>query len=137
MPAPWTICLVDDTAHWHEVSERSIALFEDFVYEGFDKGHAFLAAMRERSHDAWPDAVLMDFYIGDSRGNDITRAFRAMGGPQIPVIGYSTMASGSEAIVTAGGTAIVRKHNDARGRNPSLITWIGDWWKLLNPSDDG
>ena len=67
----------------------------------------------------------MDYYIAEDRGDRVTAMIRA----QFPklrccIVGYSTAASGSQAIIQAGGNLALRKHSNQQGINPSLLKWL-------------
>ena len=67
----------------------------------------------------------MDFFLVGERGDHVTKELRQAEVRSRPVIvGYSSVASGSAAIVAAGGDLAVRKHADERGINPSLANWL-------------
>lgn len=118
------IALVDDTPAWHEVTAATIARHPAWRYEGFHSGHAALMAWSHRSSEDLPAVVLMDFFLGDSRGDEITRQLRLQLAGWPLVIGHSSVTSGSRAIVQAGGDLVLRKHADGSGINPSLDTWL-------------
>ena len=66
----------------------------------------------------------MDFYLAHERGDRVTEYLMQSFDEQLVIIGYSTATYGSQAIVCCGGYDMVRKHNDARGINPSLLDWL-------------
>jgi DNA-binding NtrC family response regulator len=95
-------------------------------FRGFLSGHAALAA--RQSGEALPEVLLMDFYINGERGDAVTRQWRAGEAPgqRTCIVGHSSMRSGSEAIVAAGGDAIVRKRRSDDGLNHDLLAWLGE-----------
>ncbi|TVR13479.1 MAG: hypothetical protein EA401_06715 [Planctomycetota bacterium] len=66
----------------------------------------------------------MDFYIGNERGDLVTATITEKIDANLIILGYSTASYGSQAIVAQGGYDMVRKHNNARGINPSLLEWL-------------
>ncbi len=126
-PSRVLLCLIDDTPEWHQVTAATVAHFPGFSLEGFSSAETALAALRRRPAAAWPRCVLMDYYLGDDRGDTLTEKLLGLAIARPFVVGYSTMTSGSEAIIrAAGGGEIVRKHANAEGINPSLWAWLQD-----------
>ena len=116
------VWMIDDDPGNLEVAGRTVRA-GGHRFEGFSSGHAALMALRHGTPA--PQVVLMDFYLVGERGDQVTREWRAQEGPQRTVIvGHSSMASGSAAIVASGGDVVVRKHADERGFNPTLATWL-------------
>ena len=69
--------------------------------------------------------VLMDFFLGSERGDQVTRGLRALEGrSRAVIVGYSSVGSGSARIVEVGGDLVVRKHCDKSGINPSLMRYL-------------
>ena len=116
--------LIDDTPMLHGVAEATVELVGGWKYVGWLSGEE--ACTELRAGGSWPDVVLMDYYIGDERGDRVTRQLRALEPAQHrPVIvGYSSVRSASQAIVAAGADLILPKHQDATGINPSLLAWL-------------
>jgi len=123
MPLLWHI---DDGQHLLAVSAATAARTASWRFEGFPTGHEALLAYQERPPDQRPDAILMDYYIGDERGDTVTRALRRLDPRpgRTCIIGHSSVRRASEAILAAGGDLILRKHRDGTGINPDLLAWL-------------
>ena len=120
--------LIDDTADNHRVAERTVGQVPRVRLRGFleaDAGIAAFAAAAAGS-EPLPDAVLMDYFLGEARGDRVTRRLRELepASARPVIIGYSSVASGSAAILAAGGDLVLRKHADGEGINPSLLAWL-------------
>jgi CheY-like chemotaxis protein len=116
------VWLVDDDHDNHEVARATVEGLGGFLFHGFHSGHAALEAFAQGGR---PEVVLMDFYLGAERGDRITARLRALADGRRPlVVGYSSLHSGSERIVTAGGDVIVPKRCDAGGTNPHLRRFL-------------
>ena len=128
MPAhDYLLWLVDDGESNHQAASATVAALPwvrlEHFYTGTEAVEAFTAI--EAGGGRAPDAVLMDFFLDGERGDQVTAELRQAEVRSRPVIiGYSSVASGSAAIVAAGGDLVVRKHADARGVNPSLGHWL-------------
>jgi CheY-like chemotaxis protein len=123
------IWLVDDTPQWHTVTGRTVARVSGWQLESFHTGSAAMLAfarMAEHAPATLPTVVLMDFYLGQMRGDAVTEALRELEPPgqHCTIVGHSSMAHGSELIQHAGGDCRIRKHVDERGINPSLLAWL-------------
>jgi CheY-like chemotaxis protein len=120
--------LIDDTEVNQTVAETTVALVPGAAFRGFLVAAEAIAAFARaaRRPATLPEVVLMDFYLGDTRGDEVARRLRALEpATRRPVIvGYSSVASGSAAILAAGGDLVLRKHADGRGVNPSLLAWL-------------
>lgn len=118
--------LIDDTDGHHRVAAATAALVPGVRFAGFLDAEAGLAAFAAAAPEALPDVVLMDFYLGQARGDRVTRRLRELepATARPVIIGYSSVASGSAAIVAAGGDLVLRKHADRDGINPSLLAWL-------------
>ncbi len=119
--------LVDDTEAHHEVARNTLAASRGIAFESFlTGGEAISAFARLARGGALPDVVLMDFYLGDERGDQVTRRLRELEPPGVRclIVGYSSVADASGRIVAAGGDLIVRKHVATDGTNPTLRTWL-------------
>jgi CheY-like chemotaxis protein len=116
--------LIDDTPMLHGVAQATVDLVYGWTYAGWLSGEEAITELQAGA--AWPDVVLMDYYIGSERGDRITRHLRALEPAQHRpvIIGYSSVRSASQAIVAAGADLILPKHQDARGINPSLLAWL-------------
>ena len=129
---PRQIWLVDDSPRWHEVAADSLLAVPGWELQGFHTGAAALHAFAlQAATDATrlPDAILMDFYLGATRGDHVTTALRDMEpeGCHCTIVGHSTSPSGSEAIVAAGADLVIPKYADRQGRNPDLVAWLQEW----------
>lgn len=125
---PLLVWLIDDSEANHQVAQRTIAAFPTVTFVGFYTGAeavAAFAAGQSTSDASVPGVVLMDYYLNEERGDQVTAALRAAERRSRPVIvGYSSVDSASRVIVAAGADAIVRKHVDGRGLNPSLARYL-------------
>jgi CheY-like chemotaxis protein len=119
--------LIDDTPSLHVIAEATAQHIGGWEFSGWLTGSEALAALAEGA--AWPDVVLMDFYIGSERGDRVTRALRRQEpATHRPVIvGYSSVRAASQVIVEAGGDVIVAKVVDDAGINPALLAYLGRW----------
>lgn len=119
------IWLIDDTPHWHQVTKATLERWRTHSFQGFHSGHAGIMAYAHAQPPDLPHMILMDYFIDSERGDHITQALRSHDRGQRPlIIGYSTAASGSRAILAAGGDRVIRKHHNAEGYNPSLLQWL-------------
>jgi len=128
MPAkPILVWLIDDSESNHDTAVRTVATMSWVTLEQFYSGAEAVAAFAkiEQQQGQAPDVVLMDYYLVGERGDHVTRALRATERRSRPtIVGYSSVASASHIIVQAGADAVVRKHTDAQGINPSLAMWL-------------
>ena len=116
------VWMIDDDPGNLEVAGRTVRA-GGHQFEGFSSGRAALMALRHGTPA--PQVVLMDFYLVNERGDQVTRDWREHEGARRAVIvGHSSMASGSAAIIAAGGDVAVRKHANEQGLNPTLATWL-------------
>lgn len=123
------IWLVDDTPQWHTVTARTVARVPAWQLQSFHTGSAAMmafAGLVDHAPDDLPRVVLMDFYLGQVRGDAVTETLRELEPPgrHCIIVGHSSMPHGSELIEYAGGDCSVRKHVDERGINPSLLQWL-------------
>jgi CheY-like chemotaxis protein len=127
-PSPLLVWLIDDSEANHQVAARTTATLPAVDLVGFytgDEAVAAFAATQAGQDAVPPHVVLMDFYLGDERGDHVTAALRAAERRSRPVIvGYSSVESASRVIVAAGADLVVRKHADGRGINPSLARYL-------------
>jgi CheY-like chemotaxis protein len=130
--------LVDDTPDHHATVEATVADLASVRFEGFLV--PALAVERYRQLAAGdpqrlPRVVLMDFFLGSGYGNLVTRELRALQPPDAPliIVGYSSMASASKAIVEAGGNLVIRKMRDRTGRNPLLERYLRELIEAIRP----
>jgi CheY-like chemotaxis protein len=120
---------VDDGPHHHQVVEATLRGLKGFSFAGFHAGHDAVATFAKLASSATgrlPDVILMDFYLGHERGDAVTAELRRLEPPRArPVIvGYSSVSSGSERIVEAGGDLILPKICDPSGTNPQLRRFL-------------
>ena len=121
------IWLIDDTPHLHVVARATARLAGGWDFTGYLSGEeaveAFIAG-----HDL-PAVILMDFFLGDDRGDLLTARLRDLEPPtsRAVIVGYSSMRAGSEAIIAAGGDVIVTKTQNDAGINPSLLSYLKRW----------
>lgn len=126
MPLLW---LIDDTPQLHSIAEATVELVAGWTYTGFLSGEEALAEFQALIPAALPAVILMDYYIGDERGDRVTTQLRACesGNRRPVIIGYSSVRSASVAIVAAGADLILPKITNAAGINPSLLTYLRSW----------
>jgi CheY-like chemotaxis protein len=135
--------LVDDTEAHHEVARRTLKGLGRYELESFLTGEDAIAAFsrlaRGGSRAGLPAIVLMDFYLGDMRGDQVTRKLREVepSDHRAVIVGYSSVADASERIRAAGGDVVVRKHVVADGVNPTLRAWLEQWRPAANPRPAG
>lgn len=120
------VWLIDDTHHHHQVVAATVALVPAVQFRGFLEGASAVSAFAEAVRQGnQPEAVLMDFFLGDDRGDVVTRRLRQCEKTQRSVIiGYSSASSGSEAIIAAGGDLSLPKRSNDAGINPHLLRWL-------------
>jgi len=120
------VWLIDDTHHHHQVVAATVALVPAVQFRGFLEGGSGISAFAEAVRQGTqPEAVLMDFFLGDDRGDAVTRRLRQCENAQHSVIiGYSSASSGSEAIIAAGGDLSLPKRSNDGGINPHLLRWL-------------
>ena len=123
------IWLVDDSEDVHQVAQRTVNALPGLSLTRFYSGAEALTAFAqlEAAHPAeLPRVILMDFYIGDERGDAVTLALRRLepATSRSTIVGYSSMQSASERILGSGGDVVVRKHRSQDGLNPSLYRFL-------------
>lgn len=119
--------LIDDTPDQHLVAARTASLVAGVDFSGFPSASDGVAAyIQAEQAGEPPDVILMDYFLGDDRGDRVTAQLRQLeAAKHSPVIiGYSSVASGSQRIVAAGGNLILRKHATSEGINPTLLRWL-------------
>lgn len=137
MAATVHVWLIDDSDEHHRIARATVELFDSMEFTGFMSGIEAVAAYERLARgddDACPHVVLMDYYLGEERGDRVTRELRRIEArKRRPVIiGYSSVRSGSDSIMAAGGDQIVRKHADAAGVNPTLAKFLREFLKALS-----
>ncbi|MBA2479544.1 MAG: hypothetical protein H0V44_02695 [Planctomycetes bacterium] len=132
MPRPAIpLWCIDDSSEHQSTAEATVALMPRFSFAGYiDAEEAIEAYARSArlSLADLPRIVLMDFYLGEVRGDAVTATLRELqpATSRLTIVGYSSVAAGSERIIAAGGDIVVRKHRDGEGRNPSLLRFLQD-----------
>jgi ActR/RegA family two-component response regulator len=112
----------------HDTAAATAALVPGVRFAGFATAEegidAFRAAVREGGEI--PDAVLMDFFLGDDRGDRVTSTLRRLetAAKHPVIIGYSSVPSGSTAIISAGADLSLKKQRNDDGINPALLEWL-------------
>jgi len=126
MPLLW---LIDDTPSLHAVVEATVRLVPGWSYCGHFTGDEAIEEYKCLPGEARPQVILMDYYIGIDRGDMVTAELRtqASAAHRPVIIGYSSVRSGSSAIVAAGGDLIVPKRSNAAGINPDLLNYLRRW----------
>ena len=121
------VWLIDDTPRLHTVARATLRLVPGWSFTGYLTGSE--AGDAYRAGVCLPQIILMDFFLGDDRGDLLTAHLRAIEQPghRPVIVGYSSMRSGSEAIVAAGGDVIVVKQHNEAGINPSLLAYLKRW----------
>ena len=131
---PIHLWLIDDAEANHSVVRATLHGRPEFSFEGFHDGETAATEFAFRAAHAperLPRVVLMDFYMGELRGDQTTERIRAVATPLSPIIiGYSSVASGSRAIVEAGGDLVLRKHAARDGTNPDLTVYLDSLLRL-------
>lgn len=132
---PIRLWLVDDSEPHHAAARATIAGLPAFELESFHEGDAAAAEFEFRARTApetLPRVVLMDYYLGDGCGDQVTARMRAADPPAFrPVIvGYSTVAERSREIVAAGGDVVVRKRIARDGSNPDLRVYLESFMRI-------
>lgn len=126
MPLLW---LIDDTPSLHVVAEATVQLVPGWSFFGHYTGFEAIAEYKSLSAEVRPQVILMDFYLGLDRGDLVTAQLRTLSSAshRPVIIGYSSVRSGSAAIVAAGGDLIVPKRSNAAGINPDLLIYLRRW----------
>lgn len=122
---------LDDTEHWHVVTQQTLRHCAPWRSQHFTTGHGLLLALEHCAVTELPSVLLMDFYIGNDRGDAVTATVRQhldeRNAPAITIVGFSSVSSGSRAIVAAGGDCIVPKHGSLDGGNPDLARFLREF----------
>ncbi len=124
---PRRLWLIDDTPSLHAIAEATAQLAGGWEFSGWLTGSEALDALAEG--EAWPDVILMDYYIGAERGDRVTQALRRQepADHRPVIVGYSSVHAASQAIVEAGADLIVAKVVDDSGINPALLAYLKRW----------
>lgn len=126
---PVLVWIIDDAEAHHRAAAATIAELPAFELEGHMDGETALVEYALRAKTApetLPRIVLMDYYMGDLRGDEVTERMRAIHAIAFSpvIVGYSSVASGSRSIVAAGGDVVVRKLIAQDGTNPELRVYL-------------
>jgi CheY-like chemotaxis protein len=129
------VWIVDDNVCHHQTAALTLARLPLFELEGYASGGSAIAEFASRSEldpSLLPRIVLMDYFLGDSHGDTVTSELRRLhdGAFRPVIVGYSSMRSGSEAIVAAGGDVIVRKRIAHDGSNPDLRVYLDSYARI-------
>ena len=131
---PILLWIVDDALSNQRTVGSTVLQLPEFACEGFSDGEEAAVEFAHRTVHAperLPRVILMDFYLGHMRGDEVTERIRAVHTPLTPIIiGYSSVASGSRQIVAAGGDLVLRKHTARDGTNPDLRTYLETLLKI-------
>ena len=121
--------LIDDTPSLHVVAEATVRLVTGWSFFGHFTGQEALAEYENLPAEARPHVILMDYYIGADRGDEVTTQLRLLVSAQHRpvIIGYSSVRSGSAAIVAAGADLMLPKRSNAAGINPDLLNYLRRW----------
>jgi hypothetical protein len=132
---PILVWLIDDSDANHGPAEATVERLPGFAFEGYHDAELAVAEYRLRAATAphtLPRVVLMDFYLGDTRGDEVTIELRGIHSPGFSpvIVGYSSVASGSRTIVEAGGDVVVRKRTGRDGTNPDLALYLESFLRV-------
>ncbi len=121
--------LIDDTIAHHGTVRATVEHMPQVRFTAFaDATEAVIRYERlaRESPRALPAVVLMDFYLGGTQGDAVTRALRLLQPPgtDLIIVGYSSVAAASRAIVEAGGDMVVRKTRPDGGPNQELARYL-------------
>ena len=117
---------IDDGEHQLAVSSFTAAA-AGWRFRGFTTGRAAVRTYRDLPRTALPQAILMDYFIGDERGDRVTHDLCRVRAEHPVIIGHSSAIMGSRAILAAGGALILPKRAGPDGRNPDLSRWLQEW----------
>jgi CheY-like chemotaxis protein len=137
---PFRIWLIDDSPDHHAVAAETVARRPLWHLSGFLHGSDAIAAfadLADERPDELPDVVLMDFFLGDERGDAVTAELRRLetAAHRPVIIGYSSVASASQHIIASGADLALRKHRDESGVNPTLLRYL-EQYENARPSRD-
>ena len=119
--------LIDDTDHWHQVTEATVQRCLGWRFVGFQTALAGIMAYKHAvGTAACPAVILCDFYLdGSWRGDAMCRELRLIeeAGSHQPayMVGHSTSPTGSNMIVQAGADVVVPKHGQDTNRSLELF----------------
>lgn len=125
---PTLVWMIDDSDANQRCAAATIARVPGLEYEGFLDGEEALAEFQRRAAAEparLPRVILMDYYIGEVHGDELTERFRAVPTPLQPIIvGHSSIPSRSRRIVECGGNLAVPKLRSPMGINPELLDYL-------------
>jgi hypothetical protein len=113
---------IDDHDGWLALSAATVARVPGWGFRGFTGPDAALAAWQDG--DPRPDAILVDYYLGDHRGDEVAAVLRELDA-RVVIIGHSSVPSCSARIVLAGGDLVLPKRAEG-GINRALLAWLRD-----------
>jgi CheY-like chemotaxis protein len=119
---PRQLWLIDDSPDHHQVTAAT-ARRADWDFTGFTAGAAALAALAAGGR---PAVVLMDFFLGEERGDAITARWRQSepAGHRATIVGFSSVRACSLRILAVGGDVVLVKRSGPDGINPDLLAWL-------------
>lgn len=132
---PLLVWIIDDADHNHRVAAATLRGLPGFALEGFLEAEIAVAEYALRAVTApetLPRIVLMDYFLDGTHGDEVTQRLRAIHAPAFSpvIVGYSSVASGSRAIVAAGGDTVVRKRTAPDGTNPDLRAYLETYLRV-------
>jgi CheY-like chemotaxis protein len=130
-PALLRLWLIDDTRDHHATVRATLRGVRRVEFTGFTVAAEAIdgfAALARAAPAELPSIVLMDYFLGTTHGSEVTKRLRELqpAGAGLTIVGYSSVAAGSRAIVEAGGDLIVRKVRTESGVNPLLLRFLTD-----------
>ena len=125
MPTLWHI---DDGQHLLAMSAATVAQATGWSFRGFESGAEACAVFAKLAPEDRPAVILMDYFIAQERGDEVTRQLRRIDPApgRTHIVGYSSMTRASLAIVAAGGNLVLPKHG-CNGINQTLLAWLLRW----------
>ncbi|NRA36639.1 MAG: hypothetical protein HRU15_00730 [Planctomycetes bacterium] len=128
---------LDDACHWHDISANSLQHWNNqrqssqhWLFRGFTHSRDLIYGLDEcLDSELWPQIILMDYYLIDERGDQVTAALRSYlsklnEAPHITIIGHSSVRSCSQHICKAGADLAVIKRETAGGLNKHLLQYL-------------
>ena len=136
---------LDDTQYWHLISDETIRQLSNWQLRSFYTSQDLLYGLEECRAEPqyWPSIILMDFYLQNERGDQVTQAIRSYVNDltasatdsderqalqrHITIVGFSSVRSCSEQICQAGGDCIVKKIETGDGINHQLLKYVQNY----------